>query len=275
MSPRKHLTYANVTASVALFVALGGGAYAAATIKSGNVVDGSLTGVDVKNESIRSADVSGLRSTDFARGQLPAGKTGLTGPQGVQGLKGDQGIPGPIAGTPAGGALSGTYPSPGLASGAVGPSALAAGAVGPNALAALPGARATAATPSIPNNGTSTVNLATEAYDTGGMYTPGDDTISIPRTGTYLVMGTLHWNGAASTERQVYLFRTPGNETLQLTDSTVPGTLLTQEVQTLVRLNAGDAISLGAYQLTGSAVPTFDFSGAPPAASLLVQYISA
>src|SRR4051812_8329599 len=88
---RKHLTYANVTASVALFVALGGGAYAAATIRSGNVVDGSLTGGDVKNESIRSVDVSGLRKTDFARGQLPAnGKAGAQGLQGLQGLKGDR-----------------------------------------------------------------------------------------------------------------------------------------------------------------------------------------
>ena len=39
---RSRLTYANVVATLALFFALGGGAYAAATIGSAQVIDNSL-----------------------------------------------------------------------------------------------------------------------------------------------------------------------------------------------------------------------------------------
>jgi len=110
MARSKHVSYANVTASLALFVALGGGAYAAATIDGKDVVNGSLTGGDIKNESIRSKDVRGLLSKDFARGQLPAGATGATGPQGAQGPRGANGTNG-TNGTPGN---PGTPGTPGL-----------------------------------------------------------------------------------------------------------------------------------------------------------------
>ena len=104
MARNKHVSYANVTASLALFVALGGGAYAAATIDTKDVVNGSLTGGDIKNESIRSKDVKGLLSKDFAAGQLPAGQAGPQGPQGPRGAPGTNGT----NGTP------GTNGAPGL-----------------------------------------------------------------------------------------------------------------------------------------------------------------
>lgn len=72
---RPRLTYANIMSTFALFIALGTGtAYAAATIGSAQVINESLTGVDVKNGSltgsdvadnrIGSADVASLRSGD-------------------------------------------------------------------------------------------------------------------------------------------------------------------------------------------------------------------
>ena len=45
------LTYANVMATIAVFIALGGVAWAAATINGKDVVDESLTGRDIKNHS--------------------------------------------------------------------------------------------------------------------------------------------------------------------------------------------------------------------------------
>jgi hypothetical protein len=69
---RSRLTYANVTATLALFVALGGGAYAAATIDSGDVVDNSLRSVDVKDDTLKGRDIDDgtVGGTDVRDGTL-------------------------------------------------------------------------------------------------------------------------------------------------------------------------------------------------------------
>jgi hypothetical protein len=106
-------TFSGVTATLALFVALGGSSYAAITITSADVRNGSLTGSDIRNESIKSRDVdngsitgsdvknrsvrgadvadASLLAKDFKAGELPAGPAGPAGPQGLQGLQGVQG----------------------------------------------------------------------------------------------------------------------------------------------------------------------------------------
>lgn len=59
MKIRRHLTYANVTATLALLLALGGGAaYAVDKINSHDVVNGSIRSVDLKNhKAVRAVDV--------------------------------------------------------------------------------------------------------------------------------------------------------------------------------------------------------------------------
>ena len=92
---RRHLTYANVMATLAVFMVLGGTSYAAVKLSRGQVktkhlANGSVTSAKVKNGSL-------LRN-DFKAGQLPAGapgQTGQTGPTGPKGDKGDQGPAGP------------------------------------------------------------------------------------------------------------------------------------------------------------------------------------
>jgi hypothetical protein len=94
---RSQITYANVVATIALFVALGGTATAALVITGKNVKNGSLTGADVKNNSIQSVDVANLRATDFASGALPAGPPG---PPGQPGAAGKDATPADFAGEP-------------------------------------------------------------------------------------------------------------------------------------------------------------------------------
>ena len=62
---------AMLVALVALFVALGGSAYAAFTVTGKTVKNNSLTTKDIKNKS--------LLAGDFKAGQLPAGKDGKNG----------------------------------------------------------------------------------------------------------------------------------------------------------------------------------------------------
>ena len=60
---RRRLTYANVMATIAVFIALGGVTWAAATIDSGDVVNNSLKSVDLK-------DGQGVKAADVAPGEL-------------------------------------------------------------------------------------------------------------------------------------------------------------------------------------------------------------
>jgi hypothetical protein len=82
---RRHVNYGNVVATLALFLALGGGAYAAVKLPKN-----SVTSTQVKNGS--------LTAKDFKKGQLK-GKNGPQGPSGAQGAQGDRGPAGP-AGPP-------------------------------------------------------------------------------------------------------------------------------------------------------------------------------
>jgi type VI protein secretion system component Hcp len=87
---RRHLSYANVVATICLFVALGGTSYAAVKITGADVKPESLTGANIKDGS--------LYAKDFKKGQLPGGARGAAGAPGQAGAPGPagaQGQPGP------------------------------------------------------------------------------------------------------------------------------------------------------------------------------------
>lgn len=80
---RSRLSYANVIATLALFLALGGGAYAAIKLPKNSV--GSK---QIKKNAVTSAKIKNgsLTAQDFKPGQIPAGPAGATGAKGADGV---------------------------------------------------------------------------------------------------------------------------------------------------------------------------------------------
>jgi len=90
---RSHLTYANVMASVALFVALGGGAYAAIKVPKNSVGTRQIKNKAVTPAKVAPKTIALFKGEKGDRG--PQGLQGIQGPQGPQGLQGSQGDTGP------------------------------------------------------------------------------------------------------------------------------------------------------------------------------------
>ena len=98
----RHLSYANVMATIAVFLALGGGAYAAVKLPRNSVGSAQIKANAVSTAKVKNGS---LRREDFAPGSLPrqnilgvpgpAGPMGPAGPAGPAGADGKQGDTGP------------------------------------------------------------------------------------------------------------------------------------------------------------------------------------
>lgn len=91
-------TYADVVATLALFIALGGVSYAAVQIPKSSVgakqlKKNAVTAKKIRKNAVNSRKVKdgSLLARDFKPGQLPAGATGPTGPAGPDGSPGETG----------------------------------------------------------------------------------------------------------------------------------------------------------------------------------------
>lgn len=114
---RSRLTYANVLASVAIFAALGGGAFAATKAAKNSVVSKSIKNGQVKSQDVKDDSLTGA---DINEGMLdlPSAPSSAS-PSG-----------------PAGGDLAGTYPNPSIKDGAVTSAKVADDSLGATDLAA-------------------------------------------------------------------------------------------------------------------------------------------
>ncbi|HYH59132.1 MAG TPA: hypothetical protein VD790_07910 [Thermoleophilaceae bacterium] len=119
---RGRLTYANVMATMALFIALGGGSYAAIKVQSSDIAKNAVRGKHVKKDSLTGKDIKNIKTGDVSNGTLLPEDFGSL-PTG-----------GPPTGD-AGGDLAGTYPNPRVASDAIGGGKLAPDAVSTSKLA--------------------------------------------------------------------------------------------------------------------------------------------
>ena len=116
---RSRLTFSNVIAVIALFIALGGASYAAV-----NLPRNSVGTKQIKKNAVNSSKVKdrSLLANDFKPGQLPRGAVGPTGAAGAVGQDGVPGLDGVAGQTGATGLMGATGPE-----GPVGPTGLDGG----------------------------------------------------------------------------------------------------------------------------------------------------
>jgi len=263
------ISYANVASTLALVLALSGGAYAAATITGKDVKNESLTGKDVKNKTLGGKDVrdSSLTGTDVRDSSLTGADLtdgSLSGADLADGsVDGADVKDGSVAGADL---KDGSVTGADVADGSLAAADLAAGTLDlPGATAVVTGGG------TIPSGPANTFTFDSELFDTGGMFSAPGSVVTVPRTGTYLLSGAITFGGTGAFERQIRLIV---NGTIgAITDSNADYSTHTMQVTITRRLTAGDTVTLGTFNGSGAPIAIANFSTSPDA-WLSVQMVS-
>jgi len=147
-----------------------------------------------------------------------------------------------------------------LAKGGVGSSEIAAGAVGVSELAPLPGARAYRAAPiSVASGVVTEIALTDTAYNRDGVWSTGQPTqMRAPFTGIYAVTGGVLFQNNGAGTRGIWIIPAgdPANPFAgeQQSAVNVGGQPSELNVSTILKLNAGEAVSIAVIQTSGEAI---------------------
>lgn len=240
-----YVSYANVTATLALIIALGGTSYAALRVTGKNIVDGSIRSGDVRNNALRGKDIRNATITgaDVANGSITGAKLKKrTIP--LDRLKGTL--------TPAASAVP-----PALAAGSVTADKLALGAVGPDQQSPIPTARVSRTGPlDLPDDELVTVVWDREIDDPFDLHAVNAPALRAPIAGVYAISAGAWFsaNGSGRRYASVILNGTLNIASEAIRPVTTAGAATILSLSTTRRLAAGDQITLTVLQNSGTAL---------------------
>jgi hypothetical protein len=239
---------AMIVACVALFVALGGVGYAAATIGSAQIKNNSVQGKDIKNSTITGRDVknSSLTGSDIKNSSL-AGRD----------VKNDS-----LSGSDILESSLGKVPAASSADNALSANSAKTvddGAITPAKISGIPAVRASNDSgQSIAGDSPVTLAFTAETFDGANMHsnTVNNTRLTAPIAGIYSVTANVGWN-SNNTGRRVIQLRKNGVDFLFDTKQATQGDTSFQSLTDLVQLAKGDFVEVAANQNSGAALGTF------------------
>jgi hypothetical protein len=258
----RRLTYANVMATIAVFLALGGAATIAATsictggtacVNSDDIINGQVRSADIGANQVATGKVldNSLQGSDI----LDESLTGLDIGHSVVGE--DEIAFGAVGSAEV---LNDSLTAADIGPAAVRESELAPGAVTPNDFGTIPAARAQkTAEQSVPSSpsGLTALTFNSESFDTAALHSNSANTqnLTAPRSGVYQVSAGVVWNPSFDTNDRRLEIRSDSPTTFVASTGhrAASGASFTQQSASgLVKLAAGNVVGAFVNQNSGS-----------------------